>query len=318
LSGGFGIFQLGTGERWAIVSAIAYTIVNITLRAAAPSIDATVGSLVRLVPLLVVAWAVVLRSGAHEYRPRDGSFLTWRLIGINLGAGLISFVVGNILYFQALTHGGLGITIGGVQGGSVLGGILLGIVLLREWPTRGQAAGAALIVAGLVSIAIARTSSVDELWWLGLLFAGGAGTTYALAHVASHYVQSRRPLIFVVLSGSTLGGAIPLSAIVLARVAGGETLLVDAQSVAAVLIAGCANAVALTALAMALRHAPIASVNTINSSSIVFSFVASVLVFGESGSAPMVLGIVLVTIGIVVAQVRRRQRPSAPLAATRA
>jgi len=266
---------------------------------------------------MVVAWAIVLRSGAHEYRPRDPGFFTWRLIGINLGAGVISFVVGNILYFQALTHGGLGITIGGVQGGSVLGGILLGIVLLREWPTRGQAAGAALIVAGLVSIAIARTSSVDELWWLGLIFAGSAGTTYALANVASRYVQARRPLIFVVLSGSTLGGAIPLSAIVLARLASGETLAVDVPSVLTVLAAGCANAVALTALALALRHAPIASVNTINSSSIVFSFIASVFVFGESGSTPMVLGIVLVTIGIVVAQVRRRP-PAAPRAAPHA
>jgi hypothetical protein len=35
-------FQFGIGERWALVSAIAYTIVNIMLRAAAPSIRRSV------------------------------------------------------------------------------------------------------------------------------------------------------------------------------------------------------------------------------------------------------------------------------------
>jgi uncharacterized membrane protein len=84
-------------------------------------------------------------------------------------------------------------------------------------------------------------------------------------------------------------------------------------------LAGLANAVALASLAMAVRTAPVATVNTISSASIVFSFVASVLVFGETGSLPMVVGIVLVTVGIVVAQVRRTRRewpPTPPAAAT--
>jgi drug/metabolite transporter (DMT)-like permease len=56
---------------------------------------------------------------------------------------------------------------------------------------------------------------------------------------------------------------------------------------------------------MAVRSAPVASVNTISSSSIVLSFAASVLIFGETGSAPMIAGMVLVTVGILVAQLRR-------------
>jgi drug/metabolite transporter (DMT)-like permease len=79
----------------------------------------------------------------------------------------------------------------------------------------------------------------------------------------------------------------------------------DAGSAGAVFLAGFANAVALGGLAMAVRHAPVASVNTISSGNVVLSFVASVLVFGESGSAPMIAGMVLVTAGILVAQLRR-------------
>jgi drug/metabolite transporter (DMT)-like permease len=60
---------------------------------------------------------------------------------------------------------------------------------------------------------------------------------------------------------------------------------------------------------MAVRSAPVASVNTISSSSIVLSFAASVLIFGETGSAPMIAGMVLVTVGILVAQLRRGAGP---------
>lgn len=275
------------------------------LRSAAPSIDATLGSLLRLLPLLVIAWAIVLRSGAPEFRPGHREFLTWPLIGALLLGGSASYVLGNILYFDALNNGGLGITIGGVQAGSVLGGLWIGLLALREPPSRPQVAGAALIVLGLASMAYARGVDLAGLWWLGLVLAFTAGTTYAVSNATSRFVQRRRPLLFVTLAGSTVGGALPLTAIVLARVLGGEALVVDATSAGAVLAAGLANAVALSSLTLAVRSAPIASVNTISSASIVFSFVASVTMFGEIGTPPMVLGIVLVTAGIVVAQLRR-------------
>jgi drug/metabolite transporter (DMT)-like permease len=281
------------------------------LRAAAPSIDATLGSLLRLLPLLVIAWAIVLRSGAHEFRPRDPGFLTWRLIGALLLGGSASYVVGNILYFDALNNGGLGITIGGVQAGSVLGGLWIGLLALREPPRRAQVAGAALIVLGLAAMAYARGVDLAGMWWLGLVLAFAAGTTYAFANATSRFVQRQRPLLFVTLAGSTVGGAVPLAAIVAARALSGDAIAVDASSASAVLAAGLANAVALSSLTLAVRSAPIASVNTISSASIVFSFVASVTVFNESGSAPMVLGILLVTAGIVVAQLRRASTRSA-------
>jgi drug/metabolite transporter (DMT)-like permease len=299
-------FSFGIGERWAVVSAIAYTVVNVMLRAAAPSIDATLGSLLRLLPLLVIAWAIVLRSGAHEFRPRDPGFLTWRLIGALLLGGSASYVVGNILYFDALNNGGLGITIGGVQAGSVLGGLWIGLLALREPPRRAQVAGAALIVAGLAAMAYARGVDFAGMWWLGLVLAFAAGTTYALSNATSRFVQRRRPLLFVTLAGSTVGGAVPLAVVVAGRALSGDTIVVDPTSASAVLAAGLANAVALSSLTLAVRSAPIASVNTISSASIVFSFVASVTVFGEIGTTPMILGIVLVTAGIVVAQLRRQ------------
>ena len=309
-------FQFGVGERWAFVSAISYTVVNVTLRSAAPTIDPALGSLLRLLPLAVIAWFVVLRSGAHEFRPADPAFLGWRLIGALFAAGAVSFVLGNILYFLALTEGGLGITTAGAQAGSVLGGLWIGLLALGERPRRFPLLGAATVVAGLAAIGVAQTGGAHDFWWLGLLFALGAGTTYAVANVATGFVQRRRPILFVSLAGSNIGGLLPLLVIVGARwAADPSSVAVDPASAAAVLVAGCANAVALAGLAMAVRSTTVAATSTITSATIVFSFVASVILFQETGSPAMILGVLLVTAGIVVAQVRRGASVGEPSAA---
>lgn len=264
----------------------------------------------RLLPLAALSWLLVLRGGAREVRPSSPAFLTWRLIGYLLAGGAFSLVIGNVFYFQALTNGGLGITIGGLQAGSILGGLWLGLLVNRDRPTSAQLVAAVLIVAGLGGIAIAQTQRVGDLWWLGLAFAVGAGTTYALANVFTRTVQRERPLLFVSQAVSMLGGGVPLAAILLGRVASGESIAIDGASIVAVLVAGCFNAVALLTLTLAVRSATVATVNTIGASTVVLSFIASVMLFSETSSAPMVAGIVLVTIGIVVAQLRRRQGPA--------
>ena len=304
--------EFGRGERWAIVSAFAYAAVGVMLRAAAPTIDPVLGSLLRQLPLIVIAVGALAILGWRELRPGSPEFLGWPFIAALAVSRALSFVLGNIMFFEALKSGGLGVTVGGVQAGSVLGGLWIGFLALRERPVREQLFGAALILAGLVQIAIAQTQQVADLWWVGLLLALGAGTTYALGNTVSRFVQRTRPLLFAILLVSGLGGIVPLTAMVAARAALGETMAADTPSVLAVLAAGLVNALALASLALAVRAAPVATVNSISSGAIVLGFLASVLVFGENGSPPMIVGITLVTGGIIVAQVRRRARPNDP------
>jgi len=298
-------FQFGIGERWALVSAVGYTAVGVMLRVAAPTIDPVLGSLLRLIPVTLVAVAILYRTGAREVRPSRPEYIGGRLILALFAAGFGSFVVGNILFFLALGAGGLGVTAGGVQAGSVLGGLWIGLLALGERPRRAQLVGAALIIGGLAGIAVAQTATLADLWWVGLLLALGAGTTYAAANALSRFAQRNRPLLWATLAVSGLGGLVPLAAIVGWRAATGELGAVDPTSAGQVVLAGLANAVALASLAIAVRHAPVATVNSISSASVVFSFVASVVVFDETGSAPMILGILLVTAGIVASQLRR-------------
>jgi drug/metabolite transporter (DMT)-like permease len=304
-------FQFGTGERWAIVSAFAYAAVGVMLRAAAPTIDPVLGSLLRQVPMVVIAVAALAILGARELRPGSPEFLGWPFIAALAVSGALSFVVGNIMFFEALKAGGLGVTVGGVQAGSVLGGLWIGLLALHERPVREQLFGALLILVGLFQIANAQTQQLAGLWWVGMLLALGAGTTYALGNTVSRFVQRTRPLLFAMLLVSGLGGIVPLIGMVGVRGALGETMVADTPSVLAVLAAGLVNALALASLALAVRAAPVATVNSISSGTIVLSFLASVFVFGENGSPPMIVGITLVTGGIIVAQVRRRVRGEA-------
>jgi drug/metabolite transporter (DMT)-like permease len=302
-------FQFGLGERWALVSAVGYTAVGVMLRVAAPTIDPVLGSLLRLIPVTLIAAAILVRTGAREVRPPRPEYIGGRLILALFAAGIGSFVVGNILFFLALGTGGLGVTAGGVQAGSVLGGLWIGLLALGERPRRGQLVGAALIVGGLAGIAVAQTATLADLWWIGLLLAFGAGTTYAAANAVNRFAQRNRPLLWATLALSGIGGLVPLAAIVGWRAAIGELGPIDPVSAGQVLLAGVVNSVALASLASAVRHAPVATVNSISSSSVVFSFVASVVIFDETGSGPMILGIVLVTAGIVASQFRRGATP---------
>jgi hypothetical protein len=61
-----------------------------------------------------------------------------------------------------------------------------------------------------------------------------------------------------------------------------------------------------------MAHATVATTNTVSSSQLVFSFIASVLLFSEVGTPAMILGVVLVMGGIIVAQVDRSRRRAGP------
>lgn len=303
--------HFGRGERWALLAAASYTVVNITLRAAAPEIDPVLGAFLRQVPVAVIAWLVVLRSGAVEFRPGHPAFLGRDLVWVLLASGAVSLVLGNIAYQLALVTAGLGVSVSGIQAGSVLGGLVLSAVSLREPPTRQQTLGAAIILAGLAAIGVAQAGGLLDLWYLGLLFAVGAGSCYAASNALTRVVQKRRPLLFVTLAGSSVGGLVPLAAIIALREIAAPGVVFGSlapATVAVVLAAGLANALALASLALAVRYTTVASTNVVSAAAIVFSFVGSVLIFGEVGTPPMVVGVLLVIAGLLVAQLRRQGR----------
>ena len=306
-----GRFSIGVGETWAIVTALAYTATNILLRAAAVHIDPWLGSMLRQVPVFALAWGAVVVMRSPEVLPASRHFLGWRFVVALVAAGSVSFVIGNLFYFNALSDGGLGITVSGAQAGTILMALLLGLAALREHPRLNTWAGAAVLVGGLVLIGIARGSSGDA-WLAGIFFAMGAGSSYAVANVLTRYVQRSRPTTFIALAGTSLGGLVPLLAIEAVRGGGNPLAGADPGQVAIVLAAGCFNALALLGITQSLRHLSVGISSSIQSATVVFSFIGAVVIFGERGDLLTIAGILAVAGGIILANLRRAAPATPP------
>lgn len=296
---------IGVGEAWALTTALAYTATNVLLRAAAVDIDPWLGSMLRQVPVAALAWGAVLIGRQAEIWPVSSRFLGWRFAAALVAGGTLSFVLGNFLYFNALATGGLGVTASGTTSGMVLTGFVAGLLVLRERPTLLAWTGAAVLIGGLALVGVARGGAAEG-WIAGLLLALGAGSGYAAANVLTRLVQRTRPTTFVALAGTSLGGLGPLLVIQLIRGGGNPLAGADAAQVLLVLAAGCFNALALVGIVQSARHVPVAVATSIQSATVVFSFVAAIVIFSEAAPPLMVAGVAAVAVGIVIAQLRRR------------
>ena len=186
----------------------------------------------------------------------------------------------------------------------MLTGFVAGLIVLRERPTVLSWAGAAIIVGGLALMGIAR-GGVAEGWLAGIFLALGAGAGYASANVLTRLVQRTRPTTFVALSGTTLGGLGPLLIIQAIRGGGNPLDGADPTQVWVVLAAGCFNALALVGIVQSAKHVAVAVATSIQSATVVFSFVAAIVIFSEAAPPLLIAGVALVAAGVVVAQLRR-------------
>jgi drug/metabolite transporter (DMT)-like permease len=306
-----GFSPTATGQAWAVVSALSYTATNLFLRAASVHIDPWLGSLLRQVPVFVLAWSVVLVARSGEVSPSSGRFLGWPFTAALIGAGVVSFVIGNFFYFDALSAGGLGISAAVAQAASMLVALIAGLALLGERPTAMTWIGATVLIAGLALIGAAKGANADT-WFLALAFACAAGASYAVANILTRTVQRVRPTTLPGLALSALGGMLPLVLIQLARNGGNPLAGASGSDILIVLVAGCFNALALIGIFQSLRHVPVAIQSSLQSATIVFSFVGAVLLFGESAEPMMILGVLAVSAGIVIAQLRRARAVATP------
>ena len=301
---------IGPGETWAIITALSYTTVNVLLRAAAVEIDPWLGSMLRQVPVALLAWFAVLWIDRGAITPSSDRFLGWPTLAGLVFAGFTSFVVGNVLFFGALANGGLGVAAAGAQGAVVVAGAL-GSVVLGERPSRQAWIGITVVVIGLYFIATAQGGGSGP-WVLGVLLAIGAGSAYAISNLVTRTVQRRRAALWVTLAANSLGGLGVLLVIQIVRGGGNPIAGADANQLWIVLLAGCVNALALIGIAQSLRHISVAASSAIQTATVVFSFLAAVLIFAEYATWPMVVGVTAVAAGILVASLRRRAGETTP------
>lgn len=305
------------GALLALLAAASYATVNALLRSVAADVDPFAGSLIRQLPLLVIACFALLILRPPALRPRSVEFIGAKWVTVLMVAGVISFLVGNVLLFSGLDWVGLAVATAASQGGIVIGGTLISALVLREPPNRWQLVGVSIVAAGLAVVASPGFGSVQAgfVAILGFLFSFGAGVCYTISNAASRTVQ-RRPRTFIsALAMTNFGGVIALVITVAARSGGRFDLVYSALTPSQILVlvlAGTVNAVALASITLAVRFTTVTAVSALSSMVIVFGIIIAWLVFHEEIAAAVIIGAAIIIVGVLVAQ----KRPAGPAALT--
>ncbi len=308
-----GGFQFGLGETLALIAAACYAGVNVFLKPVSGTIDPFVGSLVRLLPLLVIisVMAIVVRPVAAN--PKSEFFIGGKILGLLVFGGTMSFLVGNSLLFSALNLAGVAIATAAVQAGSVLGGVLISWAFLKERPTNQQLVGAGIIVIGLVFMASPGflNAELDFTVISGILVAMISGFCYTISNAASRAAQRKPGRSILTLLVSNAAGATALFITIWALHANpfAEFAKLPAEHWGAVLIAGLVNAVALASVTLSVRYTTVTKSVMITSLSIAFGALFGVLFFEEILQPLVLLGLGLVLLGVIVGQLSAKKKP---------
>lgn len=297
------------GALLALLAAASYATVNALLRSVAADVDPFAGSLIRQLPLLVIATAALIVLRPAALRPRSAEFIGSKWVVILMVAGVISFLVGNVFLFSGLSWVGLAIATAASQGGIVVGGTVISALVLREPPTRWQFAGVIIVAAGLVVVATPGFSSVEGGLFaiIGFLLSVGAGVCYTISNAASRTIQRRPRTYITALATTNIGGIIALTIAVAVRSGGRFDLVYSALSpsqIFVLILAGTVNAVALGSITLAVRFTTVTAVSALSSLVIVFGIIIAWLVFQEEIALAVIIGAGIIVVGVVVAQKR--------------
>lgn len=304
------------GALLAVLAAASYATVNALLRSVAADVDPFAGSLIRQLPLLVIATAALIILRPPALRPRSLEYIGSRMVIVLMVAGVISFLVGNVFLFTGLNWVGLAVATAASQGGVVVGGTLVSALVLREPPTRWQIVGVSVVAIGLIVVASPGFGSVQGGGFavFGFVLSLAAGICYTISNAASRTVQ-RRPRTYIsALAMTNFGGVIALTIAVAIRSGGRFDLVYSALSgpqILVLLLAGTVNAVALASVTLAVRYTTVTAVSALSSLVIVFGIILAWFVFGEQLAVAVIVGAAIIILGVVIAQLRSRTATAA-------
>jgi drug/metabolite transporter (DMT)-like permease len=294
------------------MAALCYAGTNVFLRATAAETDPTIAAILRLVPVTLLAWGLLLwtrRSG--DLNPRGSRFVGRKALLILILSGTSSYFVGNNAYQLALRFGGINVTVPVVQSASLGGGILLGALFLAEHFKRRVVWGALTVALGLLIITLAPGGETLPEWYLAIPLAAIAGLGYATANLLMRSAFRRGATQIPALAVNATGGMAILLVAVWLRYGISFLAGTSPETIATLLTAGVFNAGALYSLSRALTTTTSARVNSINTGSIALSTLLAAIIFGEALTLPLAIGIVLIIGGIIFVQ--RYLAPARPV-----
>ena len=286
---------------------LGYASANIFDRLAIVHADPLIGPVVRGLPSLVLGIILVWKHRTlDQLRPSSPRYMGRRAILAFVAAGMIS-TSGLFLYYFAIRVGGVTITIP-VQETYVIWGTLIAWVVLRERIHRYALVGVGLIFAGLVGLSLGQATGqpISPLWYWAIPLGFGTALAYGVSGVLWRDGQLRgahqSTAILLQFSTSVAVGLVGL------LIAGRNPALLTTnwRALAALLTSGVLSGVlAIYCMFTALRLMAVARVYAFSSLTPLAATLFAHFFLHEFLNLLMLLGIVLVSIGVILTQIFR-------------
>jgi len=295
------------GEPWALGFVTGYASANIFDRLAVVHADPLIGPVLRGLPSLLLGIILVWKHHTlDQLRPSSPRYIGWRAILAFLAAGMIS-TLGLFLYYFAIRVGGVTITVP-VQETYVIWGTLFAWVFLREHIHRYAFLGVLLIFAGLVGLSLGqwRGHPISPLWFWAIPLGFSTALTYGISGVLWRDGQLRgahqSTAIFLQFATSVAVGLVGL--LITGRVP--ALRMATGQALASLLVSGVLSGVlAIYCMFTALRLMAVARVYAFSSLTPLVATLFAHFFLREFLNPLMLVGIVLVSIGVILTQVFR-------------
>jgi drug/metabolite transporter (DMT)-like permease len=295
------------GEPWALGTVLGYASANIFDDAAVKIADPFAGPLLRGLPSLALGIILMWKHRTlNQLRSGSSQYIGLRPILDFVAAGVIS-TFGLFLYYLAMSFGGVAITVP-VQETYVIWGTLIAWVFLHERINRYALLGVLLIFVGLVGLSFgqSRGHPISPHWYWAIPLALTTALTYGISGVLWRDGQLRGAhqsvaifIQFITSVGVALAGLVVAGRLPTLPAAPGRALL-------AFLASGVLSGVlAIYCMFTALRLMAVARVYAFSSLTPLVATLFAHFFLHEFLNGLMLMGIVLVSIGVILTQVFR-------------
>lgn len=298
--------RIGKGEVWAFGAAMAYSLDNVftAIAVRGQGINFYLGAFLRSLPVFIFTLTITLTR--REKNQTTSPFSDIKLVLSLIAYGLLTFFLGNTMFFSALQKGGVLVTTP-LAGTQVLWAALFAVLLLGESLNWKMVAGMLLSIVGIFILAVGKSGGVNlaPQWWLAIPLALGTAVCWSLSGVLIAYAQRRGVDRFHALLFALAVGLLTLNLYMLGTGQIDVYTTTSPRLMVNVVLAGIFNMFALISITTALGLTSVASATTLGSLQVGLAPVFAWILIQEGMNVLIASGIALILAGVIFVQANR-------------
>jgi len=305
--------HFGKGEIWALISAFAYGADNVFASRGVTSdgqgLDPVMGVVLRATPIML--FTLIMSFFMYKRDPEAVSvFKSWKYFLFVISHGLLTFVIGNTLLFNAFRTGGVMVATP-LLGTNVLWSALIAAVVFREALNKQMLTGILVSISGVFILRLGQNANVSlpENWIFAVPLAIGAAFCWALGGVFITNATRNRVDRFQALAVSLIFSFIVLNTYLAITGKISQYWTAPVALIGNVLFAGVFNTVALVGVTTAMMYTTLASAGTLSSLQVAIAPLLAWLLFGHKVNLMYIVALLLILGGVIIVQ---RSKPFQP------